>query len=106
MRKKREKIYYQDQSSWTINDFDFLYFNLNKAILDEQEWLGSIDRERLSSATKAIIKALILYYKKTELYLKFPNLAEIETQEPLPVPLAISKISIRHTIFEQMGLIN
>jgi len=105
-RRYREKIYYQDQSSWTINDYDFLYFNLNKAILTEQDWLGSIDKSRLSETTKAIIKALIHYYKKFDIYEKFPNLEDIERQKPLAHPVVISKVSIKSSIFEQMGLIN
>ena len=104
--KKREKIYYIDQSEWTINDYDFLYFNLNKAISNEQEWLGEIDENRLAEPTKAIIKSLVHYYKKFDIYEKFPNLKPIEEQKPLAIPLAISKISIKSSIFEQMGLIN
>jgi len=105
-RRQREKFYYQDQSNWTINEYDFLYFNLNKAILTEQDWLSNIDNSRLSETTKAIIKALILYYKKFDLYQKFPNLQGIEEQEPLLQPVFISKVSIKSPIFESMGLIN
>ena len=105
-RKKKEKIYYQDQSSWTINDYDFLYFNLNKAILNEQEWLRDIDKNHLAAPTKAIIKALIHYYKKFDIYEKFPNLNGIEEQKPLIDPLPISKVSIKNPVFEGMGLIN
>jgi len=105
-RKKREKIYYQDQSSWTINDYDFLYFNLNKAILNEQEWLKDVDKNLLAESTKAIIKALVHYYKKFDIYEKFPNLRDVEEQRPLEQPLAISKVSIKNAVFAQMGLIN
>jgi len=104
--RKREKIYYQDQSEWTINEFDFLYFNLNKAILNEQEWLRDIDKNLLSESTKAIIKALVDYYKKFDIYEKFPNLRGIEKQKPLDDPLEISKVSIKNSVFERMGLIN
>lgn len=105
-RRQREKIYYQDQSDWTVNDYDFLYFNLNKAILNEQEWLKDIDRNLLAEPTRAIIKALIHYYKKFDIYKKFPNLQEIEEQPPLAQPVKISKVSIRNVIFAGMGLIN
>ena len=104
--RKREKIYYQDQSDWTVNDYDFLYFNLNKAILNEQEWLKDIDKNRLAEAAKAIIKSLINYYQKFHLYEKFPNLKDIENQEPLKQSLVISKVSIKSSAFAQMGLIN
>ena len=105
-RKKREKIYYQDQSEWTINDYDFLYFNLNKAVLNEHEWLRDIDESLLSAPTKAIIKALVHYYKKFDIYKRFPNLNGIEEQKPLTEPLPISKVSIKNPVFEGMGLIN
>ena len=105
-RAHREKIHYQDQSEWTINDYDFLYFNLNKAILNESDWLKNVDKFRLSDVTKAIIKALVHYYEKFDIYEKFPNLQGIEDQKPLATPLAISKIIIKSAAFEQMGLIN
>jgi len=105
-QRHREKIYYQDQANWTVNEYDFLYFNLNKAILTEQDWLGSIDKSRIAETTRAIIKALIHYYKKFDIYKKFPNLKDIEEQEPLAHPVIISKVNINSPIFEQMGLIN
>jgi len=52
------------------------------------------------------IKALIHYYKKFDIYEKFPNLKGIEEQKSLDNPLAISKVSIKNSIFERMGLIN
>ena len=105
-RRNREKIYYQNQSDWTVNDYDFLYFNLNKAILNEQDWLGEVDKSLLAEPTRAIIKALIHYYNKFDIYEKFPNLQAVEDQQPLEQPLKISKVSIKNSIFAEMGLIN
>lgn len=57
-RWKREKIYYQDQSIWTVNDYEFLYFNFNKAIFNWQEVEEQRPLKRLLKISMSIKNAI------------------------------------------------
>ena len=51
--------------------------------MNEQDYLRILNPKLMTNATKAIIKAHINHYQKFEIYKKFPNLSEIESQQPL-----------------------
>ena len=104
--KNREKIYYQNQTNWCVKNYNALYFILNKAIIDEQQFLGKIDYNLLANSTKAIIKALVNYYSKYEIYEIFPNLSKIQEQKPLSKMIIIDSNGLKNDKFKEMGLIN
>ena len=82
--KNREKIYYEDQTNRSLRNYNSLYFILilNKAILNEQEFLGKINCNLLANSTKAIIKALVDYYGKYEIYEIFLTYRTYNTKNP------------------------
>lgn len=98
---------YQSQFDWDVKKYSTLYFVLNKAVLNEQEYLKLLNPKLMTNATKAMIKAHINHYQKHEIYEKFPNLAEIQHQVPLDSKLVVSgKIKLNTVEFRKMNLID
>jgi len=98
---------YQSQFNWDVSKYSTLYFVLNKAILNEQEYLRLLNPKLMTNTTKAIIKAHINHYQKFEIYEKFPNLLEIANQRPLDSEVILAgKIRLNTAAFREMNLID
>ena len=98
---------YQSQFHWDVEKYNALYFVLNKAILNEQEYLKLLNPKLMTNTTKAIIKAHINHYHKQKIYEKFPNLAEIQHQVPLDSEIVVSgSIKLNSVEFKKMNLID
>jgi len=101
------EMLYQSQFNWDVSKYSTLYFVLNKAILNEQEYLRLLNPKLMTNTTKAIIKAHINHYQKFEIYEKFPNLAEIANQRPLDSEVVLAgKIKLNTVAFREMNLID
>jgi len=101
------EMLYQSQFNWDVNKYNSLYFVLNKAIYNEQEYLRLLNPKLMTNTTKAIIKAHINHYQKFEIYEKFPNLAEIANQRPLDSEIVLAKeIRLNTASFREMNLID
>jgi len=98
-------LLYQSQITWTQKEFNTLYFVLNKAIYNEQDYLGTLDPNLMTNTTKAIIKSHIDHYARPHLYDKFPNLQTIKYQKPLLTEvILIEKFGSNSLAFSQMNL--
>jgi len=98
---------YQSQLDWDVNKYNTLYFVLNKAVLDEQEYLKLLNPKLMTNTTKAMIKAHINHYQKHKIYEKFPNLAEIQHQSPLDSELVVAgKFKLNTEEFRKMNIID
>jgi len=101
------QMLYQSQFDWDVNKYNALYFVLNKAIYNEQDYLRLLNPKLMTNTTKAIIKAHINHYHKFEIYEKFPNLAEIANQRPLDSEIVLAKeIRLNTVAFREMNLID
>ena len=98
-----QKIYYQPQYNWTDKEYSSLFFVLNKAVLEEQEFLGKINLTIVYNSTKAILKGLIEYYGKEDVYEKFPNLQVLKNQQSLFVPVEI-KSGLKISELDNLGI--
>lgn len=111
-----DRIYYEDQSAWTPMDFQTLWRYLNRllqfigptqAALENPEALfaqierkragrrddelEAMDLERMSPATRYLLRHMLIHMNRYELALdRYPNLRGLAAVEPLEHPLVLS----------------
>ena len=98
---------YASQLNWSVKEYSALYFVLNKAVMNEQDFLKLLDPNLMTNTTKAMIKAHINHYEKHHLYTKFPNLKKIQNQRALCFSVVVAdKIKLNTNPFLQMNIID
>lgn len=90
-------ILYASQENWEPKEFAYVKAILNKNFLyqDLEQYgmqIANYDLFKMKDTTKAIMKALLLYYKNyDEMLKKYPNLKALDDVGPLEQPLYLSK---------------
>lgn len=91
------KVLYESQNGWGPEEFDNINALLNKNFLyrdkiERKAQIYDYDLSRMEDTTKAIMKALLLYYGIYDEVLKeFKNLKALDKVKPLKQPLYLSK---------------
>lgn len=105
-----DKIYYEDQTSWSADDFYALWRYLNRLFLNNRdrrtEEIGGLDLSRMSEDTRYLMKHLLILQGRFELVLtRFPNLRDLEEVKELSHPLYLSdKPMLAHPYFTEVGI--
>lgn len=78
-----DRIYYEDQSSWTSDDYYALFRYLNRMLLNSRGAktgeIAALDLSRTTLETRYLIKHMLLLTKRYERMLEeFPNLKPLD----------------------------
>lgn len=90
-------IYYQDQSTWGPEEFNYLNSYLNRLFLYEAEdeksnLISRMNLAKMSQETIALIGAILSHYGKAPyICAKYPNLNSSELWAPLESPLRLNE---------------
>ena len=84
-----DKVYYQNQTSWGMDDFYYLHRYLNKLVYNSairKDEIEELQLNRMSDITKVLLYVVIRFQAKMYL-LSLPNLDELKETKPLPAKL-------------------
>lgn len=105
-----DEIYYEDQTSWSPDDFYALWRYLNRLFLNNRDRrageIAQLDLNRMSEDTRYLMKHLLILQGRFELLLeRFPNLRGLKEVKELGHPLYLSdKPMLAHPYFTEVGI--
>lgn len=105
----QRRIYYQDQTDWTKNEYYYLHRYLHRRLFHYKKYaeeISSLDLSKMSKETKVLMYCIIKYYNYDFLIEQHENLSELADTKPLEDKLILDDNPLpEDNIYKKMNVI-